>query len=53
MAYQGQPGGLCQAMMTQERSDALQFPQRSKPVAMRDPCAVASDHPNSHDLMIR
>jgi len=47
----GQPGGLGQAQSREERAVALRFPEKNRPKDFRDPCDVAPDHPDAHDLM--
>ena len=49
--HTGLPGGLGQAQTPEERAEALKFPEKNKPKDFKDPCAVAPDHSDAHDLM--
>ena len=49
--HAGQPGSLGQAQTRLEWAAALRFPEKNRPKDFRDPCDVAPDHPDAHDLM--
>ena len=49
--HQGQPGGLGQAQDAQAHAEALRFSEKNRPKDVRDPCDIAPDYPDAHDLM--
>lgn len=49
----GAPGGLGEALAPEARALALTHAARFKPVDVRDPCSVAPDAPDAHDIINR
>jgi hypothetical protein len=49
--HPGQPGGLGHALDVPIRAEMLRFPEKNRPRDLRDPCDIAPDHPDAHDVM--
>ena len=49
--YAGQPGGLGQPKTPEQRALELRFPEKNRPIDLKETCKIAPDHPNAHDIM--